>query len=441
MLTLLAIIVVIIFAIISWHNLLKGVCLIIILLPSYLWRLDFFGFPSTLLELLILTLFVIWLSKNYRQINWNLNKSSINPLNSVWRYILISWLLASLIALAVNPTLAALGLWRAYWLEPLFFFLVFIYTVKNKEDYKSILLSISILLGWLGLITFYQYFTGWNLPAAYDYPNVRRLTGVYSYPNALALLAAPLSVYLGINWLASKAKAKNWWQGLAALSGLALCYFAVSEGAMIAIILALAAYWLFGNLYLKNKIIKWLFVLAMAMIIAFSNFSQSLVKQIISPRFQPPVTSLEIRSLQWQETWQLLQDHWLVGTGLAGYREAMAQYHKLNWLEIYLYPHNIFLNFWTELGLFGLLVFVWALGYLILTLIRLVNKKNQLAWPLTLAWFTWFMHGLVDVPYFKNDLSPLFFILLALTILADTALSTTTGQDKQFPKHGTGQDW
>jgi len=38
-------------------------------------------------------------------------------------------------------------------------------------------------------------------------------------------------------------------------------------------------------------------------------------------------------------------------------------------------------------------------------------------WPLTMMWSTWFIHGLVDVPYFKNDLSVLFFVMLAMTFL------------------------
>ena len=38
-----------------------------------------------------------------------------------------------------------------------------------------------------------------------------------------------------------------------------------------------------------------------------------------------------------------------------------ADYRDKTWqpLEIYLYPHNIFYNFWTELGLAGMLLFVW----------------------------------------------------------------------------------
>ena len=80
--------------------------------------------------------------------------------------------------------------------------------------------------------------------------------------------------------------------------------------------------------------------------------------------------------------------------------------------------YNLFLNFWTEIGLIGLSLFLLFLVYIVCSLRNLFLEKNILAWPLSLAWSTWFIHGLVDVPYFKNDLSILFFIFLALTLIA-----------------------
>ena len=47
----------------------------------------------------------------------------------------------------------------------------------------------------------------------------------------------------------------------------------------------------------------------------------------------------------------------------------------------------------------------------------MLRRNNKMFYPLALAWLTLLIHGLVDLPYFKNDLSLLFFILLGLTIL------------------------
>jgi O-antigen ligase len=83
--------------------------------------------------------------------------------------------------------------------------------------------------------------------------------------------------------------------------------------------------------------------------------------------------------------------------------------------EIYMYPHNIFLNFWSELGLLGALLFSWIIAkFLWQSSTLYLKEKNFLALGLCGAMLVILIHGLVDVPYFKNDLSVLFWILIAL---------------------------
>ena len=413
----LAIIALIIFIIIAKRNLVWGLGLIILLLPSYLWRLSFFSLPSTFLELMILAIFILWLlkDKKFKKINWRFSKKSFNQLSKSWRYLLLLWLLASLIALAVNPSLSAIGIWRAYFLEPMLLFLVFIYSVKNKSDQRLIIYALGGLVTWLSFVAIWQNFTGWNLPAPYDFPNPKRLTAVFSYPNALGLLIAPITAFFAGLWLKAKDKKAKIWQLGVFILGFGLLWLAQSQGALAGVIISLVIL----ALLVAHKNIKTL-VLALIVVLLFFGYGYltSIQQQLFNPRSVPPVTSLEIRSHQWQETSNLIEDHWLAGSGLAGYRTAMVNYHIIPWLEIYLYPHNIFLNFWTELGLLGLVVFIILFSYLIDGLRKLIKTKHEFAWPITLAWLTWLIHGLVDVPYFKNDLSVLFFILLALTLLA-----------------------
>jgi O-antigen ligase len=97
---------------------------------------------------------------------------------------------------------------------------------------------------------------------------------------------------------------------------------------------------------------------------------------------------LAIRGLQWQEAVNLLKDHWLFGAGLNNYQTLMIQYHQITWLEIFLYPHNIFLNFWVELGLLGLIVFILLLVYIIQALRKLFLKQHILAWPLSFIFYS-----------------------------------------------------
>ncbi|MCD4760622.1 O-antigen ligase family protein, partial [bacterium] len=417
----------------SYQKPIFGLATIIVLLPSYLWRFNILGVPTTFLELMIGFLFIIWLVKNqqYKKLNpasflkmrkwcgvnllfWKKSKNNI-PVKLRW--FLVLWLLSSIIALMVNPTYSALGLWRAYWLEPMIFFLIFIYTVKDKKDFKIIINALMLLVAWLFTVTIYQNFSSWNFIEAYNYPNLKRLTAVFAYPNALSLLIAPLTALFAGLWIYSKQKLKDWPYLLVAIFGVLLAGLAVSEGALIAIAFSLFILLIFVKNIRKFSIPVFILVVIISFfVLPTIRYTQLFFNQLVNPNLSLQASSLEIRSSQWRETFDMLADRPIFGSGLNGYQRIMENYHQVDWIEIYLYPHNIFLNFWTEMGLLGLAVFVGLMIYVICVLKKLFKDKNIFVWPLTMAWLTWFVHGLVDVPYFKNDLSLLFFIMLGLTI-------------------------
>jgi O-antigen ligase len=271
----------------------------------------------------------------------------------------------------------------------------------------------------LAIFAVIQNFTGANLPAAYYYPNVKRLTSIFSYPNALSLLTAGISGFLVTYYICSQRK----WEYLTVgILGIFLSWWAVSQGALLAI---LFAFILFGAVKLykklktrKRKYLFFLIVISLALIFFNSSLWTKVNQQLFHPVLDLQATSLEIRSSQWQETYALLKDNWFRGTGLNAYQIKLVSYHKTAWLEIFLYPHNVFLNFWVELGLLGLLAFLLILYFIGREIKKLFFEKNNLAWPLLIFWLILLIQGLADVPYFKNDLSLLFFVFLALTAQA-----------------------
>lgn len=96
---------------------------------------------------------------------------------------------------------------------------------------------------------------------------------------------------------------------------------------------------------------------------------------------------------------------------------ASAEYRASHWqpVDIYQYPHNIFLNFWTELGLLGMLLFGWLLLKFLYYASLLYSKTGDfLALGMLASMICVLVHGLVDVPYFKNDLSVLWWLLFAM---------------------------
>jgi O-antigen ligase len=83
-----------------------------------------------------------------------------------------------------------------------------------------------------------------------------------------------------------------------------------------------------------------------------------------------------------------------------------------------MYPHNIVLNFWAELGVLGVLLFAWIfVKYLYYGFASLSGKDKILSCGLIGALIAIIMHGLVDVPYFKNDLAVQFWVLMAIMSL------------------------
>lgn len=419
-----------IFIYISYRRVLWGAALVVALLPTYLWRFSLVGLPITFLELMIASLFIVWLlqGKKYKNINWRLEPIYKNKISVIWRYLLAAWLLSSLLALALNPLWSSWGLWRAYFLEPLLFFIVLIYELRDEHSQKLIIRALAGLLTGLFLITLYQFFTSWNLPAAYDWPQIRRLTAVFSYPNALALLtAAPGAFFLGLG-LSTLDRAKISGTPFLFVMAALMVLGARSDGAIVGLLISILFYLilaLLNNAYLvglAKNLRKWVLsgILLLVFFSIISGFPfkylREFKQQLFNPQLDLTATSLEIRSSQWRETINFLQDHFWLGAGLNAYQTALKPYHQVDWLEIYLYPHNIFLNFWVELGLIGLLVFIFILIKLTHSLFILYQRSDSWFWPLTMFWLTWFIPGLVDVPYFKNDLSVLFFIFLALTI-------------------------
>jgi len=106
----------------------------------------------------------------------------------------------------------------------------------------------------------------------------------------------------------------------------------------------------------------------------------------------------------------------IVGAGLSGYQTAIKPYHVNTWMEIFLYPHNIVLTIWSELGLLGLI----AAGLLLAWFAKqLLARRDSIAVMLASSMVIILIHGLVDVPYFKNDLAVIFWMLLVFASMKD----------------------
>ncbi len=422
-----------------------ALALLVLGLPSYLLRFNIGSFPSTVLELMILIAFGAWLYGIVRRHGFKLGQYWRHRLLRQpypFRYAIALILVISFVSVAIAGfSLRSLGLWRAYFFEPIMVFILFINAFKRQKGLEKVFVAAVLSLLAVSVLAIFQYSTGKLIanPFWADAES-RRAVSFFGYPNAVGLYIAPLFfLVLGLAIKRFKYRATfpqfiysiSLWLVLA-LSLLAV-YTAKSEGALLAMVFGL---WLYGLLYNRRSRI-WSLSIASAVLVALFVFRP--FSAYVLEKAQLHDLSGQIRKQQWSETIVMLKDnHWFWGSGLSNYQEAVAPYHQAGidvydyrrqttfWqpVEIYLYPHNLFLNFWTELGVLGMIAFIWLIAkYLFLAgnsfnYQRRNNKRNQaIVLGLAVSMVAIVVQGLVDVPYFKNDLAVMFWILTALVSL------------------------
>ena len=444
-----------------------AVMLLIVALPSYLIRFSIFNIPLTLLEAMILIAFIVWFLKNYKEIISNLklkinSKFKVKNLklkNYPFNKEIILLLIISFIAIAVAGfTDSAFGIWKAYFFESILVFILIFNVFQNKEkkeiNFTKIFWSIIISAFIVSVFAIYQKITGnFIFNELWAEEKTRRVVSFFGYPNAVGLYLGPI-VLIMFGWLIEKIKNLKFifskvevfkiiFISLTIILSLLSIYFAKSEGALVGVIAGLIVFGLLSGRKIRLIIILLVFIFG-ASTMLYQPTRDYAVKKIFLKDL-----SGEIRKQQWKETWKMMTSskiRFIFGSGLSNYQNAIKPYHQEgiffnkendpdfrrkivifnnkyraeHWqpVEIYMYPHNIFLNFWTELGLAGLLLFVWIIIKFWIIGIKLIknnNKNNKyLIIGLICSMVVIVIHGLVDVPYFKNDLSIIFWILIAM---------------------------
>lgn len=120
-----------------------------------------------------------------------------------------------------------------------------------------------------------------------------------------------------------------------------------------------------------------------------------------------PRSSLESRKEIWQVAWSIGKERPVQGVGLRGFDEMyIARVPTVTATPIEWgvpEPHNLYLAFWLDLSLLGLLAMV-------LVLVGTLSFGGLVAAPVVVL----LSHGLVDTPVFKLELAVLFWIYLAI---------------------------
>lgn len=388
-------VILVIFALVCFFSAPYAVGVILAAAPAYLIRYSWHGVPTTFLELLLLIFLAVTFLKNFAKIPSLKNRGAIN-------WLIGTFVLAGVISSLVSPDKhAALGLLKAFIIEPVLFFYAAKLVLNKPGDLTTplnLLFLSAIIVSVYGIL---QYFTFIHLPLRFwgTGDELERITSVFDYPNALALYLAPIASFFfaGFVFGGRVLNRKNLFIGL--LIMLMALVLTLSRGAYFGFAVAVLVI-----LSLKYPIKN---VLASALVILLVLFAVPKTRERLLLIAHDPSSSAHT-SLMLAAAHKLEQSP-LLGNGLFGFRTTLMQQNFPG--EILNYPHNIILNFWLEMGLLGLVSF-FGIVYL-----SAKHYKINPAWYKTAAlayMVALLVHGLVDVPYFKNDLSILFWFVVSI---------------------------
>ena len=412
MIIILATIYFLLFFLLAWKNFRLAIILFIIFLPTYLIRFTIGPLPSTALELSFGALALAWLIKYSRHDFKNI--LAISQKHKILFIAFDIFFLASVVSVSISDLfILSLGVWRAYFLEPMIFFLILI---GRKESIKTTDLVWGLGFSTLSISVYsvIQKFTGWGIATPeWTSEATRRVTAFFSSPNAVGLYLAPILILVVVLMIKKKQKSKNleFWvaASIAALSVVAI-FFTKSQGTWIGLGAGVLVFLFFWG-YKKIAI-------AMAVVGVILALLIPSVRQAVL--FKDQASQNRLRLLGYTEIFLSKSPaNFILGTGLGEFfRKVQKPYYNDKIMERLIFPHSIFLNFWTETGLVGMLATITILGY-VFYLANKIRKNNRLIGAGLIGALTVLVvHGLVDVPYFKNDLSFLFWIIIAVALFS-----------------------
>lgn len=396
----------------------------ILFAPLYVIRWQLFDvLPTTLLELLILAMCAVWVT-----LRISLRDFSIPaPQFSIPVFLIV---LASIIGVIVAENrVAALGIARAYIWEPVIVFYIIVDVIKKglaAAHISTLFLTVYFMsCVWIALMGILQYVSGLFIITPDQF---NRAHAVFNNGNALALFIGPaIAAIIGIAF-------RDYGKKIPGVRQLAITFcvllfgfiFTWSTGGFIALILMIPIIVISQFAFIKyNKdITSSLFRILVAGSLGFSAMllivSPLLAHEAVNPWVREGGTA-QIRLCLWEGTAHLLKENLVLGVGLSGFKEAYASTYYTCDAEPLEYPHNFWMTVMAELGALGVLGFVWLLW-----VASKYISRERISFGLSLALSYILLHGLIDVPYFKNDLSVLFWMLLALLLASGSTATTVT---------------
>lgn len=365
----------------------RAIIFLPVALPFFVIRFAIGPVPTTLLELAIWFVFIANLAFSNIKAKWS------------WHFLFaIMFVLSGLVSVLVDPdVVSGLGIFKAYFVDGLLvYFLVTSLSAKERDSLGDILVLSGVVAA-IGALFLYA--------SGIRSSDNRIVDLSLLSSNYLAMYLAPIFI-LTISKLRKKVGVRNFFLSLAVLILLLTMYLTSSRGVIVAVVPA-AIYLLYSLVKNKTRLVK---VGSIALALSFFVGSYLYYQPDWSDHSRK-ATSSNVRYYIWTTSLEMVRLNPVWGVGLSNYQNYFTSLTKdrVNYPEFIapqaLTAHNIFLQLYLVTGLLGLLTF---LALVALALFKTRNRQ-AVAFMITIL-----AYGLVDTPFFRNDLAILMWIALAL---------------------------
>lgn len=392
----------VVFAVVSWLNRQAGLWILLASLPLYLVRFEILSMPTTLLEVFIYITALVFIAKNLRGL-WSRILKTFLPIG--WPAALI--LVGLIIGTAVSPDLRlSLGIFKGWFVDSAIFYFLVVNIVDWRKVEHYILALLLTTLPMSGLAV-------WQAATGNFITVDGRASAWFVSANYLSMYLVPILILGAVVWL-SRNKLYKGVAMLGWLLGLAALYVSFSYGGWVGLLGALLVG---AAVYYRAHWKVWIWG-ALIPVLAF-------VSQLGNERFMRMLdlserSSASVRIQVWQTGLLMIKENWLTGIGLGQFRDQYLAFANRAfsppWELAILHAHNLLLQFMVNLGIVGTAGFIW----LIVQFFRWFRGHlGPMATTLIAAMSAILIHGLIDTTYWKNDLSALFWIILALGFISN----------------------
>lgn len=371
--------------------------------PAYVVRPHLGPIPVTVLEIALVVALVVGYIAYWRELPW-------------WNPYLIPGgllLLAAFFAVAVSPARrSAADTWLAYFAEPAAAGLLAAAICRRRSHARVLLLGLGVAGAVISVAnignTLYAI-------ATHRFSDVTPPVVIYQTANAIPLYLEPLLAFaLGIVVFSDDRRERWVAAAFAVLFALAdvLSFSRLGWLTLACLVVFVAAF----------TRVRWWIWAGIVVAGVGSFLLSSSVRRRVLVEFSPGSNNtVLLRRPLWLSTLNMLRHRPLQGGGLDGFKATVQRYAVEGYNQDLIYPHNLFLDFWSETGAVGLIAIIFYGVQVIRLGIRGVFRTSS-PWVRALSLgllglvLTFLVHGIGDVPYFKNDQALAFWTLTGIQL-------------------------